>query len=164
MHPEISAIQIRNHQRRVEIDLRAVEFFSASLIETLHLTNVTFSIVFAGTAAMRRLNRDWRGKDYATDVLSFAYEDELVEGKSFLGEIIIAPEIAVRQAIEYGVEPEMEIRKLLVHGILHLMGYDHEVDSGEMERMQKRILRRRFFMKPPLLAPMISLSLRGRGR
>ena len=98
---------------------------------------------------MRRLNSEWRKKDRATDVLSFAYGDEFVDGLPLLGEVVIAPEIAARQAVEYGVTLEHEIRKLIVHGVLHLMGYDHEIDDGEMISMQKRVLRRRFFTATP---------------
>jgi len=94
---------------------------------------------------MRRLNREWRKKDRATDVLSFAYGGEVVDGMPFLGEIVIAPEIAALQAAKYVVPPEREIRRLIVHGALHLVGYDHETDGGEMARLQNRILRRRFF-------------------
>ena len=98
---------------------------------------------------MRRLNCEWRKKNYATDVLSFNYDGELVDGLPFLGEIVIAPEIAARRALEYGAAPENEIRKLIVHGALHLLGYDHETDDGEMNRRQKQIMRRRFFTDGP---------------
>ena len=98
---------------------------------------------------MRRLNREWRKKDRATDVLSFAYDGEFVDGMPFIGEIIIAPEIAALQAAKYGASPEREIRKLIVHGALHLMGYDHETDGGEMTRLQNRIRHRRFFTDGP---------------
>ena len=100
---------------------------------------------------MRLLNNEWRKKDCATDVLSFAYGGEIVDGLPFIGEIVIAPEIAVRQAAEYETSPEHEIRKLIVHGVLHLMGYDHETDGGEKIGMQKRVSRRRFFMEAPYL-------------
>ncbi|MDR0842582.1 MAG: rRNA maturation RNase YbeY [Acidobacteriota bacterium] len=166
-NPATEAIQARNRQRRIGIDLRAVELFAVALLESLHLTGRMFDVVFVGAPAMRRLNRDWRKKDYATDVLSFAYDGELVDGKPFLGEIVIAPEVAVRQAVRYGVEPEKEIRKLLVHGVLHLMGYDHEADNGDMERMQNRILRRRFFTTQPpstLLTPLSPPSPQERSR
>ena len=98
---------------------------------------------------MRRLNGEWRKKDYATDVLSFVYDGEIIDGLPFLGEIVISPEIAARQAAEYGVAAEHEIRKLIVHGALHLMGYDHETDGGEMISLQNRALRRRFFTAAP---------------
>ena len=75
-----------------------------------------------------------------------------MDDKPFLGEIIIAPGTAVRQAGRFGVSPERELKKLLVHGILHLLGYDHEQDKGEMKRFQTRLLRRKFFLNAPALA------------
>jgi probable rRNA maturation factor len=96
---------------------------------------------------MRSLNSRYRLKNYATDVLSFSYGEEVVDSMVFLGEIIIAPEVAANQALRLGVRPEWELRKLIVHGVLHLMGYDHESDSRQMERLQNRLLRRKFFLK-----------------
>ncbi len=109
------------------------------------------SVVFLGAREMRAINHKYRGKDYATDVLSFAYRGVNMEGMSFIGEVVIAPEIAADQAVKYGVKPEKELRKLLVHGTLHLMGYDHETDRGQMNRMQAKLMRRKFFDDPPLL-------------
>jgi rRNA maturation RNase YbeY len=103
----------------------------------------TLTVVFVSPRKMRKLNRQFLGRDYVTDVLSFAYEGEIMEGSSFLGEIVIAPEIAWHQARLYRAHPERELRKLLVHGILHILGYDHESDAGEMIRLQQRLLRRR---------------------
>jgi probable rRNA maturation factor len=103
----------------------------------------TLTVVFVSPRKMRNLNRQFLGRDYVTDVLSFAYEEEIVEGSPFLGEIVIAPEIAWRHARAWRAEPERELRKLLVHGILHLLGYNHESDAGEMNRLQQRLLRRR---------------------
>lgn len=100
------------------------------------------------------LNRQYRGHDYATDVLSFSYLDETVAGQPFLGEIVIAPEIARRQARNWRSGPEREIRKLLVHGILHLLGYDHETDNGEMNRLQRRFLRGHVFSEGDPVADM----------
>ena len=145
----MKAIQVWNRQRRIKIDSEAVEIFCGALSESLNLSGRAFSVIFTGTAAMRHLNNEWRKKDCATDVLSFTYGDELVDGMPFLGEIVIAPEIAMRRAAEYGASPEYEIRKLIVHGALHLIGYDHETDDGEMSRTQKRVLRRRFFTETP---------------
>lgn len=151
MVPTGIAIQVSNRQRRIRIDSRAVKIFCGVLAESLNLSNRVFSVVFTGTATMRRLNREWRNKDCSTDVLSFAFGGELIAGVPFLGEIVIAPEIAVSQALEYDAMPELEIRKLIVHGTLHLMGYDHEADDGEMIKMQNRVLRRRFFTAAPYL-------------
>jgi len=104
---------------------------------------------------MRSINSAYRGQDHATDVLSFSYEGMNVEGLSCLGEIVIAPEFAANQAIRYGISPDSELGKLLVHGTLHLLGYDHETDNGQMSRFQAKLLRRKFFLNSP---PMIKLE------
>ena len=89
---------------------------------------------------MRSLNRQYRGKDQTTDVLSFA----LREGKfshiqpDVLGDIIISVPTALRQAKDAGHELSREIDVLLVHGLLHLLGYDHERGEGEARRMKRR--------------------------
>lgn len=99
-------------------------------------------MVFVGPRAMQSLNRSYRGKDYATDVLSFAYDADNVDGKRLLGEIVIAPAVAVEQARRFRTNIETEMRRLLVHGILHLFGYDHETDQGEMNQFQARLMRK----------------------
>ena len=101
---------------------------------------------------MRSLNRRYLKRDYATDVLSFSYGRMKVDGTPFLGEIVLAPEIALHQALRCGTLPEKELGKLLVHGILHLLGYDHETDQGQMHRFQGKLLRRKFFRKADSLA------------
>jgi len=112
----------------------------------------TLSVVFVSPREMRVMNRRYLGRDYATDVLSFCYEQPVVEGRPFLGEIVIAPEIAALHAVRYGVNPEKELRKLLVHGILHLLGYNHENDRGEMNRLQNKLLRRKLLADFPPFA------------
>jgi len=97
---------------------------------------------------MRALNRMFRGKDYATDVLSFpagnresgtgngqTREDEAMA----LGDIVIATGVAARQAEEHGHAPGVEFKVLALHGLLHLLGYDHEVDAGRMSRAEARL-------------------------
>jgi probable rRNA maturation factor len=84
---------------------------------------------------MRTLNRAFRGKDYATDVLSFPVGDGM-----FLGDIAIATGVAQRQADEAGHSLGTELRVLALHGLLHLLGYDHEKDDGEMQRAEARLL------------------------
>jgi probable rRNA maturation factor len=112
------------------------------------------SVVFISAREMRLMNSRYLGHDYATDVLSFSYERPMVEGRFFLGEIIIAPEVAALQAIHYKSRLEKELRKLLVHGILHLLSYDHETDKGQMNRLQAKILRRKLPDDFPLLVIM----------
>ncbi len=103
---------------------------------------------------MRSLNRIYRGKDSVTNVLSFSYGREKIEGIPFLGEVVIAPQVAIQQASDFKVLPEKELRKLLLHGILHLLGYDHETDQGRMLRFQAALMRRKFFIRgAALIAP-----------
>lgn len=87
--------------------------------------------------AMRRLNETFRGADYATDVLSFPSEE-----RGVLGDIAIARGVAARQARRLGHAERVEWRILALHGVLHLLGYDHETDDGEMARVEERLRRR----------------------
>jgi probable rRNA maturation factor len=82
---------------------------------------------------MIELNSLFRGKDGTTDVLSFPYEpDEFDPDQANLGDIVISAEQAKKQAAESGFDLETEIKQLVLHGLLHLCGYDHETDNGEM--------------------------------
>jgi probable rRNA maturation factor len=144
-------IQVQNRQRRIKINRNSVALFCFALLQSLNLQSRSVSVAFISLRMMKALNKHYRNKNYATDVLSFSYDEEMVEGAPFLGEIIIAPEIAVNQAMRGGVAPESELRKLLVHGTLHLMGFDHETDTGQMNRKQHQLMRRRFFIDAPLL-------------
>jgi probable rRNA maturation factor len=85
---------------------------------------------------MRTLNRAFRGHDYATDVLSFP-----AETSEFLGDIAIATGVARRQADEAGHPVATELRVLALHGLLHLLGYDHDRDDGQMKRVEARLRR-----------------------
>jgi probable rRNA maturation factor len=98
------------------------------------------SVYFCGDRRMAALNRRWRRKDRSTDVLSFPTDGD---DRGFLGDIVISVPYATRQALSRGEAPAKEIDRLLLHGYLHLLGYDHEVDEGEMERLEAR-LRKRF--------------------
>ena len=93
-----------------------------------------FDTLITGDAELRRLNADFRGKDYATDVLSFPSAD----GGSHLGDIAISLGRARAQARDFGHAIEHEVQILMLHGVLHLLGYDHETDTGAMARAEKR--------------------------
>ena len=97
-----------------------------------HLT-----IALVTDAAMRRMNAQYRRADYATDVLSFPSEMPGV-----LGDIAIARGVAARQATAQGHSESTEVRTLALHGLLHLLGYDHERDRGEMRRVEDRLRKR----------------------
>jgi probable rRNA maturation factor len=101
------------------------------------------TIVLAGDATVRTLNRTFRGKDKTTDVLSFPLGCErLPDGTRPLGEVVICVAQAARQARAEGHSLARELRLLVIHGYLHLLGYDHEVDDGTMMRLQARLARR----------------------
>src|ERR1700758_666717 len=87
-----------------------------------------FDCLITGDAELRRLNREFRGKDYATDVLSFPVEP-LPNGRGSLGDIAISLGRARAQAREFGHTAEQEIEILMLHGLLHLLGMDHETDD-----------------------------------
>lgn len=95
------------------------------------------SIAIVSDRRMRALNRQFRGKDYATDVLSFPSEE-----RGFLGDIVIAGGVATRQAREAGHSVSVELRVLSLHGLLHLLGYDHEDDDGKMARVEAKLRRK----------------------
>ena len=136
-------IQVVNRQRKFKFFRPSVALFCANVLRSFPGGVVALSVVFVTASRMRAMNNSYLRHDYATDVLSFSYEGTEMEGRRFLGEIIIAPEVAASHALRYGTSPEKEICKLLVHGILHLLGYNHETDRGQMNRLQKKLLRRK---------------------
>lgn len=112
----------------------------AALVAELAPEADTVGVRFAGDRTVRRLNREYRGKDKTTDVLSFPGEDS-PEGRH-LGDIVISIPTAERQAEERGAALEEEVKLLLLHGVLHCLGHDHETDQGDMERIESRLRRR----------------------
>lgn len=143
MGERLQNIQVLNKQRKFKISRASVALFCESVLKTFSSEFRELTVVFVNSAHMRSINQKYLNHDYATDVLSFSYEGILVEGRRFLGEVVIAPEVAAVNASKYGGSPEREVRKLLVHGILHLLGYNHETDRGQMNRLQKQFLRRK---------------------
>ena len=94
------------------------------------------SVFFCGDRRMAGLNRQWRRRNRSTDVLAFPAGAP--EGR-FLGDIVISVPYATRQARRRGGPPSAEIDRLLLHGYLHLLGYDHEADDGEMDALEARL-------------------------
>ena len=121
-----------------------VEPIAARALQVLALPDAELSIVLCDDAFIHPLNRDYRGKDRPTDVLSFPQREgeESDPDDPVLGDIVLSVERAQAQADERGHSLETEIRILLVHGILHLLGYDHEEDGDaeEMEAEERRVL------------------------
>jgi probable rRNA maturation factor len=105
----------------------------------------TVTIVLTGDAAMRTLNREWRGVDRATDVLSFPADADQprVRGQvAHLGDVVIATGVARRQAAAARHAYATELKVLALHGLLHLLGFDHETDTGQMRRLEARLRRK----------------------
>jgi len=102
----------------------------------------TVSIALVSDARIQVLNRTYRGKNYATDVLSFPANPESRTPNPVLGDIAIARGVLRRQAREAGHSERIELRILALHGLLHLLGYDHERDAGRMQRVERRLRRR----------------------
>jgi len=95
------------------------------------------NVLLTSSAEMKSLNRRFRGKDQPTDVLSFPAEPGAQE--KFAGEIAISAEIAAQNARTLGHSPAEEVKILVLHGVLHLRGYDHECDNGRMARREKQL-------------------------
>lgn len=99
------------------------------------------AILFCGPAKMREMNKYFLGKDRPTDVLSFPSGTEEEDGMVNAGDIAVCVQVAKAQAAENGWPLESEMKKLLVHAFLHLAGFDHASDSGEMEKKERSLLR-----------------------
>jgi probable rRNA maturation factor len=119
---------------------RELEAWLADLLAELAPEHASFGVRLTSDREMRRLNRTYRGKDTPTDVLSFPGQ-ETPEGPH-LGDVVIAVAVARRQAEAAGHASGRELRILLLHGVLHCLGYDHETDDGTMERLEGKLRRR----------------------
>jgi probable rRNA maturation factor len=124
-----------------------IKEISEKILRYLKLTNVTLSVIITDNAVIQDINKQYRGKDRPTDVISFAYREEpfpeIEIEREELGDIYISLEKAEEQAGDYGNDLQGEIKRLLVHGILHLVGYDHEKDDSEalkMDALEEEIL------------------------
>ena len=137
-------IEVVNRQRRVPLDVERWRGFVERALKVVPAGGAGVTVVFVSDGAMRELNRRWRGKRGTTDVLSFpAGQEEFEKGDgASLGDVVISMEQAARQAAEHGLEFENEVEQLILHGLLHLCGYDHETDGGEMNALELRLRRR----------------------
>ena len=123
------------------------------MLRSLAIENYELSLVLTDDAAIRILNRRFRSKDRATDVLSFPQFDSAADPSAYMpshgadaadtvpiavGDVVISVETAARQAIRMGLTLDARLRTLLIHGVLHLLGYDHERSRAEARRMFAR--------------------------
>jgi probable rRNA maturation factor len=136
-------VKILNNQKRVRLVLPRFEKFSNRSLRQLNLNSRSVAIAFVSDAEIARLNKTYRNKNKPTDVLSFpAQSAKRPNKRKFLGDIAIAPAVARRYAKKNGRTLENEICTLILHGILHLLGYDHETDRGQMDRIEHKLRRK----------------------
>ena len=136
-------IEVVNRQRKLPMDSRRWQAFGEKALKAIGGKTQNATIAFVSNRQIQLLNKRFRGINQATDVLSFPAGSE-VPGSSQqgLGDIAISVERAKSQAAENELDFEKEIAQLLLHGLLHLCGYDHETDSGEMNRLELGLRRK----------------------
>lgn len=132
---------IVNRQRRVRVSLPPLRSFLARTRRALRAAGRDLTVCLVSDAEMAQMNREFRGNPAPTDVLSFPSNGRRRNG-SYLGDIAIAPAVARRNARRLGRALSQELQILILHGVLHLLGYDHETDGGEMDRLESRLRRR----------------------
>jgi probable rRNA maturation factor len=132
-----------NLQKKLPLDTKVFRAFAREVVERVaEAEGRNFSVAFVSDRRMTELNDLFRGKSATTDVLSFPHEpDEFDPDQNNLGDVVISAEQANRQAAENGLSPETEIKQLILHGVLHLCGYDHETDKGEMDAREIELRR-----------------------
>ncbi len=137
-------MEVVNRQRKLPLDCERWQTFVTEAMQALPdaaVRDTGVTVAFVSDRAMRELNRLWRHKRETTDVLSFPAEQdqfEKLEGAR-LGDVVISVEQAARQAKENGLKFDEEIAQLILHGLIHLCGYDHATDNGEMNRLELRL-------------------------
>jgi probable rRNA maturation factor len=149
--------QVINSQRKIELDTKVFQGFLEHVFAMIEeISEKSATVAFISDRRMVELNNFFRGKNSTTDVLSFPHESEefgnlpadagssdiFSDEKDFLGDIVISAEQAERQSKENGLTLENEIQQLILHGVLHLVGYDHETDDGEMNFLELKLRRK----------------------
>lgn len=137
-------IEVINRQRLITIDRRGLSSLAAATLAAIDRAPMSATIVLVRDPVMRKLNLEYRNIDRSTDVLSFPSRDEKTgpdrfADALFLGDVVVSADAALKQAREAGHTLEREMSELVIHGILHLCGYDHETDRGEMNRLELKL-------------------------
>ena len=137
-------VEITRRNAGKEVPSRALKKVTQAILSIVGRAEAELSLALIGNAEMQKLNRKYRHKDYPTDVLSFPIEDKLPTTHRLLGDVVISVEKAREQAHEHGRTRDEELVTLLIHGIVHLLGYDHERSSRDaraMKRLENKIYR-----------------------
>ena len=134
---------ILNRQKQIALNVSGLRAFARRLGKVLRLGRRNFNVCFVDDREIARLNATYRGRPRPTDVLSFAWEEGGAgegegrgEFKGFLGDVVISTQTAWRNARREGHSTAQEARWLILHGLLHLLGHDHETDHGEMTALE----------------------------
>jgi probable rRNA maturation factor len=138
------SVEIIRRDEGKKLPSRKLKKVAQKVLEMVEQDQAELCLVLVGNAEMRKLNAKFRNKDYPTDVLSFPAGDELPTGVRLLGDVVISVEKAKEQAKERRRTLSEEIVILLIHGVVHLLGYDHErspKDARIMDRLEKKIYR-----------------------
>ena len=130
-------VEVVNRQRRLQLDTEAWSNFATKALNAIGKSESSATIAFVSDKRIRELNRQFRGIDKTTAVLSFPAEEELN-----LGDVAVSVETAATQARDNGLTLDHEIAQLILHGLLHLSGYDHETDNGQMNRLELKLRRK----------------------
>lgn len=135
-------VLIRNQQRLIKIDLTRIKKDSLRLLKSFTLKNAELGILLVNDRQMKKLNQLYRGINKTTDVLSFPIHESVrkitADREILLGDIVINLHAAKRQSSRYGLTLYGEARRLLVHGFLHLLGYDHEGSRHNKKKMERK--------------------------
>jgi probable rRNA maturation factor len=144
-------LAIDNRQRAVRLARHALESFLRRVQEEVGFQRAGVTVCLVSDAEIARLNETFRKKKGPTDVLSFPtvarrrpvrLGSKIVKAGEYLGDIAIAPATARRYARKHGRSFSSELQVLILHGVLHLLGYDHESDRGEMDRVERKLRKR----------------------
>ena len=146
-------VNLKTYQRRWQIDPAAIQRYLQKVWNTITGSikisgskQTEVSVVFLNQQQMQKYNHQYRKKNYATDVLSFPAEPP------YLGDILLCVDKAQENAASAGYSINRELQILLLHGVLHLLGYDHESDHGEMDALEEK-LRKRLITNRQLIQP-----------
>jgi probable rRNA maturation factor len=137
-------VEVVNRQRKLPIDCERWQGFATKAMRVLPTKAGGVTIGFVSDRAMGELNRIWRHQRGTTDVLSFPAEQDEFEKREglSLGDVVISIEQAARQARKNKLALDDEIAQLILHGLLHLCGYDHSTDNGQMNALELRLRRK----------------------
>ena len=131
-------VHMQSFVRSVTFDRACLDRLARAILSEVGETSAELGILFVGDQRMRGFNRQYRGKDRTTDVLAFAMREGPHSSEILLGDVVIAVPTATRQAKQGHRSLDEELTVLLVHGVLHLCGYDHERSEKEARRMHRR--------------------------